>query len=139
MAIGWAAGPEGLQPIKGLYFDLFKAVLALFLMEMGLIVSRQLDELKRRGVALISFGLVMRLLSSCLGLVIGLLLGFPKGGMTMLATLVASASCIAVPAAMRIAVPEARPGHITRQFAGGSPSRPTFSRESRFITGWPFN
>jgi uncharacterized protein len=68
MAIGWAAGPEGLQPIKGLYFDLFKAVLALFLLEMGLIVSRQVDELKRRGLSLIAFGLAMPLLSACLGL-----------------------------------------------------------------------
>lgn len=109
MAIGWAAGPEGLQPIKGLYFDLFKAVLALFLMEMGLIVSRQVDELRRRGLSLIVFGLSMPLLSAALGLACGLMLGFSVGGMTMLATLAASASYIAVPAAMRIAVPEANP------------------------------
>lgn len=109
MAIGWAAGPEGLQPIKGLYFDLFKAVLALFLMEMGLIVARQVDELRRRGFSLIAFGLCMPLLSATLGLASGLMLGFSVGGMTMLATLAASASYIAVPAAMRIAVPEANP------------------------------
>ena len=109
MAIGWAAGPEGLQPIKGLYFDLFKAVLALFLLEMGLIVSRQVDELKRRGLSLIAFGLAMPLLSACLGLATGFMLGLSVGGMTMLATLAASASYIAVPAAMRIAVPEANP------------------------------
>lgn len=109
MAIGWAAGPEGLQPIKILYFDLFKAVLALFLLEMGLIVSRQVDELKRSGVALVVFGLAMPLLSACLGLGTALLFGFSVGGMTMLATLAASASYIAVPAAMRIAVPEANP------------------------------
>ncbi len=109
MAIGWAAGPEGLQPIKGLYFDLFKAVLALFLLEMGLIVSRQVEELKRRGLSLFVFGLAMPLLSACLGLGTGLLLGLSVGGMTMLATLAASASYIAVPAAMRIAVPEANP------------------------------
>jgi hypothetical protein len=109
MAIGWAAGPEGLQPIKGVYFDLFKGLLALFLLEMGLIVSRQVNELKRRGVSLIVFGLAMPLLSACLGLLAGLLLGLSMGGMTMLATLAASASYIAVPAAMRIAVPEANP------------------------------
>lgn len=44
MAIGWAAGPEGLAPIKGLFYDLFKGALALFLMEMGLIVSRQIGR-----------------------------------------------------------------------------------------------
>jgi len=109
MAIGWAAGPEGLEPIGSLYFDLFKGVLALFLLEMGLIVSRQVGELKRRGVSLFVFGLGMPLLSAGLGLGTGLLLGLSVGGLTMLATLAASASYIAVPAAMRIAVPEANP------------------------------
>lgn len=109
MVIGWVAGPEGLQPIKVMYFDLFKAVLTLFLLEMGLIVSRQLDEIKRRGLSLIAFGLLMPLLSAGLGLGTGMLLGLSVGGLTMLATLAASASYIAVPAAMRIAVPEANP------------------------------
>lgn len=109
MAIGWAAGPEGLKPIGGLYFDLFKGVLALFLLEMGLIVSRQVNELKRRGLSLIVFGVGMPLLSAGLGLTTGHLLGLSVGGVTMLTTLAASASYIAVPAAMRIAVPEANP------------------------------
>ncbi len=109
MAIGWAAGPEGLAPVSGFFFDLFKGVLALFLLEMGLIVSRQIGELKRRGIFLIAFGLGMPLLSALLGLGTGLLLGFSVGGLTLLATLAASASYIAVPAAMRIAVPEANP------------------------------
>jgi hypothetical protein len=109
MAIGWAGGPQGLQPIRGLYFDLFKPVLGLFLLEMGLIVSRQVGELRRRGFSLILFGVGMPLLSACLGLGTGVLLGLSTGGVTMLTTLAASASYIAVPAAMRIAVPEANP------------------------------
>lgn len=109
MAIGWAAGPEGLAPIKGLFFDLFKGALALFLLEMGLIVARQTDELRRRGVFIVAFGLLMPLLSAMLGLGCGLAMGLSVGGMTLLATLAASASYIAVPAAMRLAVPEANP------------------------------
>lgn len=109
MAIGWAAGPEGLAPVSGLFFDLFKGVLALFLLEMGLIVSRQVGELKRRGLFLIAFGIGMPLLSALLGMGVGLMLGFSVGGLTVLTTLAASASYIAVPAAMRIAVPEANP------------------------------
>jgi len=109
MAIGWAAGPDGLAPVSLVFFDLFKGVLALFLLEMGLIVSRQVGEIQRRGVSLVAFGLGMPLLSACLGLGTAQLLGFSVGGMTMLATLAASASYIAVPAAMRIAVPEANP------------------------------
>jgi uncharacterized protein len=110
MAIGWIAGPDGLTPIKGLFFDLFKGALALFLLEMGLIVSRQLMDLKRKGAFIISFGVFMPLFSSLPGLGCGLLLGLSVGGCTLLATLAASASYIAVPAAMRIALPEANPG-----------------------------
>jgi hypothetical protein len=109
MAIGWAAGPEGLAPIKELFFDLFKGALALFLLEMGLIVARQTGELRKRGVFIVAFGLLMPILSSLLGLGCGLAMGLSTGGVTLLATLAASASYIAVPAAMRLAVPEANP------------------------------
>lgn len=109
MAIGWAAGPEGLLPIKGLFFDLFKGALALFLLEMGLMVSRQLGELRQRDVLIIAFGLLMPLLSALLGLGRGMILELSVGGLTLLATLAASASYIAVPAAMRLVVPEANP------------------------------
>ena len=109
MAIGWLAGPQGLAPIKGLYVDLFAGVLALFLLEMGLIVSRQLSELKHKGVFLIVFGIGMPLFSALLGLSCGMLLDLSVGGLTLLATLAASASYIAVPAAMRVAVPQANP------------------------------
>ena len=109
MAIGWIAGPEGLAPIKGLFFDLFKGVLALFMLEMGLIVSHHVGELRRNGLFLVAFGLLMPLLSGMLGLACGMLLGLSAGGLTLLATLAASASYIAVPAAMRVAVPQANP------------------------------
>jgi hypothetical protein len=109
MAIGWIAGPDGLASIKGLYFDLFKGVLALFLLEMGLIVSRHLGELRKNGVFLVAFGVLMPLFSGVLGLGCGMLLNLSVGGLTLLATLAASASYIAVPAAMRVAVPQANP------------------------------
>lgn len=110
MAIGWAAGPEGLAPIKNVFFDGFKGALALFLLEMGLIVSRQTSELKKRGAFLLVFGLGMPLLSAVIGLGCGMMMNLSVGGLTLLATLAASASYIAVPAAMRLAVPEANPG-----------------------------
>jgi hypothetical protein len=109
VAIGWIAGPEGLAPVKAVYADLFKGVLTLFLLEMGLIVSRQLGELRKNGVFLVAFGLLMPLLSGMLGLACGLLLDLSVGGLTLLATLAASASYIAVPAAMRVAIPQANP------------------------------
>ncbi|AZN35651.1 sodium-dependent bicarbonate transport family permease [Iodobacter ciconiae] len=109
MFIGWAAGPDGLAPIKPLFFDLFKGVLALFLLEMGLIVSHQMDELKKRGLFILSFAILMPLLGAVLGIGCGILLGLSLGGVTLLATLAASASYIAVPATMRLAIPEANP------------------------------
>jgi len=107
MAIGWFAGPGGLDSITPVFFDLFKGVLALFLLEMGLIVSRQMSGIRQQGLFLLSFGICMPLLSAVLGLACGWLLGLSVGGLTLLATLAASASYIAVPAAMRLAVPTA--------------------------------
>ena len=109
MAIGWAAGSEGLMPIKGLFYDLFKGALALFLLEMGLIVARQAGELRKRGLFIIAFGLAMPLLSALLGAACGIAMGLSIGGITLLTTLAASASYIAVPATMRLAIPEANP------------------------------
>ena len=109
LAIGWAAGPEGLAPIKGLFYDLFKGALALFLLEMGLIVARQAGELRKRGLFIIGFGLAMPLLSALLGTACGMAMGLSIGGITLLTTLAASASYIAVPATIRLAIPEANP------------------------------
>lgn len=109
LVIGWAAGADGLVPVKPLFFDLFKGVLALFLLEMGLITATQLGSLRRHGAFLAVFGIGMPLLSSMIGIAVALALGLSQGGTAMLACLAASASYIAVPAAMRISVPEANP------------------------------
>ena len=109
LLIGWISGPDGISSIQPLFFDLFKGVLAIFLLEMGLIAAMQVGTLKDHGVFLAAFGIFMPLLSAVIGSCIGLLLGLSVGGIGMLATLAASASYIAVPAAMRISVPEANP------------------------------
>ena len=107
--IGWASGPEGVATIQPLFIDLFKGVLALFLLEMGLITAAQLGGLRKYGLFLIVFGIAMPLFSSLVGTVLGWALELSVGGTAMLAVLAASASYIAVPAAMRISVPEANP------------------------------
>jgi hypothetical protein len=109
LAIGWFAGPGGIVPLDRLFFDLFKGVLAFFLLEMGLVVASRFGELRRAGPFLIVFALVMPLVSAGLGVATGALLGLSVGGVTLLATLYASASYIAAPAAMRLAVPQANP------------------------------
>lgn len=109
LIIGWLSGPSGVESISPLFFDLFKGILALFLLEMGLITSTQLGSLKRYGVFLLGFGIIIPLCFAMIGTAIGLSLGLSVGGSAILATLFASASYIAVPAAMRISVPEANP------------------------------
>jgi hypothetical protein len=109
LAIGWIAGPEGTVAIGALFFGLFKGVLALFLLEMGLIAAAQFPTLRRHGVFLVAFGLLAPPLFGAAGAVLGVALGLSLGGVTILATLAASASYIAAPAAMRTAVPEANP------------------------------
>lgn len=109
LAIGWVAGPAGIEPLSPLFFDLFKGILALFLLEMGLVAAARISALRTYGLFLVVFGIAMPLFSSLFGVGLGLLFGLSVGGTTVLATLAASASYIAVPAAMRISVPEANP------------------------------
>ena len=109
LLIGWAVGAEGVAPIKGLFFDLFKGVLALFLLEMGLITAGQMTGLRRSGLFLLAFAIAFPLFAAVVGGGLGWMLGLSLGGTVVLATLAASASYIAVPAAMRLAVPEANP------------------------------
>jgi hypothetical protein len=109
LAIGWACGPDGIAPIRPLFFDLFKGVLSLFLLEMGLIAAGQFATLKRNAAFLVGFGLLMPLFGALVGALLGRALDLSAGGITVLATLAASASYIAAPTAMRTAVPEANP------------------------------
>jgi hypothetical protein len=109
-AIGWITGTDGLAEISPFIEAPFKGVLCLFLLDMGLVAGRGLRG--SRGVLtarLVGFGLVMPPLGAALGLATGLLLGLSLGGVVLLMVLAASASYIAVPAAMRVALPEANP------------------------------
>lgn len=92
-----------------MFFDLFKGLLAIFLLEMGLVAAGRIGDLKRAGAFLLGFAVAMPLFAGALGALTASLLGLSVGGAALLATLYASASYIAAPAAMRIAVPEANP------------------------------
>ncbi len=109
LVIGWVVGPQGVESIRPFFLDLFKGVLALFLLEMGIIAAAQMGSLRRYGLFLIVFGIVGPLVFGFIGALLGLAFGLSEGGITVLATMAASASYIAVPAAMRLSVPEANP------------------------------
>jgi hypothetical protein len=109
LAIGAVAGEAGVQPIRAVFIDPFKGVLALFLLELGLVAGARLVEVRRFGPVLLVVGLGAPPLLALLGAATGVALGLSTGGVALLATLAASASYIAAPTAMRIAVPQANP------------------------------
>ena len=109
LVIGWVMGEDNLAKITPFFFDLFPGFLALFLLEMGIITAKQLHSLRNYGFFLIAFGILTPIGLSVVGVLMGSLLGLSVGGAAVLGTLLASASYIAVPAAMRISVPEANP------------------------------
>jgi len=109
MLIAAAAGASRMDGIKNVFFDPFKGLLAFFLLEMGLVASSRIQDFKKSGVALVLFALTMPLISGVLGLFVAKFCGLSMGGAVILSTLAASASYIAAPAAVRIAIPEANP------------------------------
>lgn len=106
LAIGWWAG-ERSASVMPLFQNLFHGVLALFLLEMGRSAADKFSCLKQVGSFLASFAVAMSLIGAALGTLLAAALGLSSGGMILLATLGASASYIAVPAAMSAALPEA--------------------------------
>jgi uncharacterized protein len=107
LTIGAIAGEAGTAPIKAVFIDPFKGVLALFLLELGLVAGGRLAEVRRFGVAVLVVGVGVPPVLAVAGALVGWALGLSTGGVALLATLAASASYIAAPTAMRIAVPEA--------------------------------
>ena len=109
-AIGVITGEKGLAEIAPFIVSPFKGVLCLFLLDMGLIAGRGLRAAK--GIVtlpIVAFGVLMPLIGATFGLTAALLVGLSTGGMVLLMVLSASASYIAVPAAMRVALPQANP------------------------------
>jgi hypothetical protein len=110
MLIGAIAQPAGLGKIMPFYDTMFMGVLSLFLLDMGMEAARRIGDFKKVGPSLLVFGIAMPLIGGAIGLAVGhWLLGFGVGGTMLVAVLGASASYIAVPPAMRLAIPEASP------------------------------
>ena len=110
MVIGAISQPSGIEKLKPFIDEIFMGVLCLFLFEMGMEAARRIKEFKKVGMVLALFGMIMPLIGGTIGALVGYsILGFSVGGATLVAVLGASASYIAVPPAMRLAVPEANP------------------------------
>jgi hypothetical protein len=110
LVIGALVGTAGLVKVKPLFSDLFQGALCLFLLELGRVAASQVSEFRKIGWFLGGFSVVMPVVHGVLGLVVARFVGLSEGGAIILATLAASASYIAAPAAIRVAIPAANAG-----------------------------
>jgi uncharacterized protein len=110
IAMGYLSGKEGAAQVEAFFVTPFKGVLTLFMLELGLVAAQHLRSLKEHGRFLLLFGIGMPILQGAFGVWVGKLSGLTPGGAMLLGTLAASASYIAAPAAVRIALPQANPG-----------------------------
>jgi hypothetical protein len=111
MLIGMAAGPQGVKAVKPLFVDLFPGMLCLFLLDLGRVTAGRIGDFKKVGVRLAAFAVIIPVLHAVLGIAIARMIGMSEGGAIVMGTLAASASYIAAPAAVRLALPEANPGY----------------------------
>ncbi len=139
--IGLATGTKGMETVAPFIDAPFKGILCFFLLDMGLIAASRLREARVISPGLIGFGLLMPLIGAALGTAAGLLVGLSTGGVTLMAVLAASASYIAVPAAMRLALPEANPAvYLTLSLAITFPFNltvgiPLYLAVAQYLTG----
>lgn len=110
LIIGFICGEKGYESVKPFTGDIFKGVLCLFLLDMGLVAARRLKELKKSGFFSLVFAILVPLINAGIGIGLAKLIGMSHGDALMFTVLCASASYIAVPAAIRVAIPQSSPG-----------------------------
>jgi uncharacterized protein len=109
LVMGLLTGESGWEKLKPFTQDIFYGVLTFFLLDMGLVAAKRIKDLQKTGVFLVSFAILIPILNAVIGLSIAKLIGLHQGDTLLFSVLCASASYIAVPAAMRMTVPEANP------------------------------
>lgn len=109
LAIGFITSNQGYQKVSPFFVDLLSGFLVLFLIHLGYLAGSSFAEIKSVGKPLVFFALLFPILSGAIGVAAGSLIGLSVGGATMLGVLSASASYIAAPAAVSVALPQASP------------------------------
>ena len=109
LIVGGLCGEVGMKKVEPFFVTPFQGVLAIFLLEMGIVAGQRMGDLKKVGLFLLGFGILMPLVNGALGVLLGKFAGLELGGATLFGVLAASASYIAAPAAIRISLPEANP------------------------------
>jgi uncharacterized protein len=109
LVMGVLIGEKGYKQIEPFFGDLFRGILTLFLLEMGMVAAKQLREFAKVGPFMVGFGIVMPLVHGAIGVSLGTLAGLSLGGSFVMGAIAASSSYIDAPAAVRAAIPEANP------------------------------
>ncbi|HBE36579.1 MAG TPA: sodium-dependent bicarbonate transport family permease, partial [Cyanobacteria bacterium UBA11368] len=109
LIMGVLTGESGWHKLSPFTQDLFYGVLTFFLLDMGLVAAKRIKDLEKTGAFLISFAILIPVVNATIGLLIAKVIGMSPGDSLLFSVLCASASYIAVPAAMRLTVPEANP------------------------------
>jgi hypothetical protein len=109
LIVGLVSGESAVPMIKPLFVDLYKSVLILFLLGMGIMAGERLADVKKVGAKLIAIAIITPVLFGVVGVIVGYLCGLSIGGTAIMGILAASASYIAAPAAIRQSIPEANP------------------------------
>lgn len=110
LIIGILSGARGEADLAPFTNGIFRGVLALFLLDLGVVAARRFGDIRGRGLVLAGFGIAFPLASAAVALAFARLIGATPGDAFLLTILFASASYIAVPAAVRLAIPQANPG-----------------------------
>ena len=110
LLIGSIVGAERLAPTDPLFVGLFSGALTLFLIELGAVAATRVKDVKEAGIKVVFLSVLIPLINGLVGAIAGSAAGMSTGGVAVMATLAASASYIAAPAAVRIALPDASPG-----------------------------
>jgi hypothetical protein len=109
LIIGVLTGEHGWKVLSPFSQEMFYGILTFFLLDMGLVAARRIKDLQKTGLFLISFAILIPIVNSVISILISRFIGMGQGDALLFAVLCASASYIAVPAAMRLTVPEANP------------------------------
>jgi len=109
IVIGYIIGEEGFEPIKIVFDDMFTGAIVIFMVEMGIIAGQRLDDIKKVGVFLTAFAIIIPVFNGTIGVLVSTAIGLSVGGAVMFGLLMASASFIAAPAVLRHAIPQAKP------------------------------
>ncbi len=109
LIVGIITSEQGWQRLEGFTGEMFYGILTFFLLDMGLVAAKRIGDLRKSGSFVIGFAIFMPVLNALIGIFIAKLIGMSPGNALLFTVLWASASYIAVPAAMRMTVPEANP------------------------------